>query len=506
LTLGGTGEPSLSPALPVLCELGKQYQVPTEIITNGVALTNPNILRGSSTLLNVSFDGATKRTFEAIRVGTPFETVLQRIADFRQHNPELAITLNMVVCRVNIDEIYGVAEWAVKFRANVNLTKLSPYMEHLKPLELHKSDAAALQDQLQRAAELCAQHGLRLRNSVYAQDFPDAEGPIDKELLLASLEAIEVTQGVPISDLEVSCTVLNNHSYDYWPRPVLEAGDTSPKAVPPPVSQSPAENSGHPAGLDFAGMARYYKKLARRMKRLSPKEIRVPYCLSPWMRLYVEASSFLRPCCVWPDHFVDLKNFDTLQDALSSEEFADLRQKLLEGAAVPKPCVNCSFAERYHGLPEFLAFLVDHGIDVTRLRLPANFSPPDEAKMILSPERPQQELEIVDWGPQFVAKGEQFNLQPNGLSTLWVRCKGITQTTRIVWNGRFVATGVDVAGEMLFAPIPNQLYARARQYRIHVADPVSRRQSHHVHFLVKAPPSRPNFLWRWLRRSQQKEE
>jgi hypothetical protein len=475
-------------------------------MTNGVALTNPKILHGNTTVLTVSFDGATKRTFEAIRVGSPFETVLQRITDFRQHNPQLPITLNMVVCRANLDEICGVAEWAVKFHASVNLTKLSPYMEHLEPLELRKSDAPVLQDQIQRATQLCAEHGLCLTHSVYVEDSPEATEPIDKEKLLVALEAIKVTQGVPVSDLETSCSVLANHGYEYLPRPLLEAVATAPKSVRPPVSQSASGDSGCPPALDVASMTRRYKPLVRQMKRLRPEEIRVPYCLSPWMRLYVESSSFLRPCCVWPRHFVDLKDFDTLQDALSAEEFEGLRQKTLEGADLPMPCQNCSFAERYHGLPELLAFFVDHGIDVSRLRLPSNFSPPDEVKAILSPDYQKQELEILDWGPQSVEKGGKFNLQPNGSSTLWMRCRGITHATRIVWERRHVDTEVNVAGEMLYARIPDQLYARPRQYRIHVFDPVSRRRSTEVHFSVEGPVRRPNFLRRWLQRSPQKEE
>ena len=290
----------------------------------------------------------------------------------------------MVVCRANLDEICGVAEWAVKFRADVNLTKLFPYMEHLNPLALRKSDAAALQEQIRRATQLCGEHGLCLTHSVYVDDSPDDNRPIDKEQLLAALEGIEVTQGLPIGDLEESCAVLEKHGYDYLPAPLMEAGVTAPPLAAPPFPASPTKTSGRAAAMDAADMTRRYKRLSRQVKRLRSEEIRIPYCLSPWMRLYVESSSFLRPCCVWPGHFADLKDSDSLQDALSGEEFVQLRRKMLHGTALPKPCRNCSFAERYHGLPEFLAFLVMHRRDITRLRLPPNFFPPDEVKTMLS--------------------------------------------------------------------------------------------------------------------------
>ena len=408
MTLGGTGEPLLSPAVPALCALAQRHQVRSEIITNGVALNNPKIPRGSGGVWSVSFDGAVKRTFEAIRVGSPFETIVQRIGDFCQRNPQLRVILNMVVCRANLDEIYGVAEWAVKFRANVNLNKLFAYMEHLEPLALRKSDAAALQEQIRRATQLCAQHGLRLAHSVYLDDAPDGSEPLNKEKLLAALEAMPVTQGVPIGDLKASCAMLENHSYDYLPRPLMEAVASAVRSVRVPEPAIPAPITGRGGALDIGRMTRRYKQLGRRIRRLPAEEIRVPYCLSPWTRLYVEASSFLRPCCVWPGHFVDLKDFEYAAGRAFCGGVQGSAAEDAGGRGTAEALPELHFAERYFGLPQFLQFLIDHGVDVLRLRLPPNFSPPDEAKVMLSPESRQQALEILDWGPQSVERGAKI--------------------------------------------------------------------------------------------------
>ena len=346
LTLGGTGEPSLSPALPLLCELGKRYEVCSRVITNGAALVNPRAGLDNAGVVTVSFDGAAKRTFEAIRVGTSFETLLDRIARFRQRNPKTTIILNAAVCRANIDEIYGMAKWAVRLKANgLGLNKLFPYMDHLKPLELRRSDAPLLRRQLRKARKLCSRHGIDLMNSVHLGDAPADDGPIDKERLLAGLESVAVVRGMKTPDLEASCAAAEGHDWQYLPASVAEF-DRPEEPVAGPATCRPAAGDRPGGAWDVDALECRLGELTERLKQTPPEDIRIPFCLSPWVKMRIVATSRITPCCVWPGHFEDLKEFETAREAWHSEAYVALRQQTLEPERMPEHCRTCSFVER----------------------------------------------------------------------------------------------------------------------------------------------------------------
>jgi hypothetical protein len=75
---------------------------------------------------------------------------------------------------------------------------------------------------------------------------------------------------------------------------------------------------------------------------------------------------------------------------------------------------------------------------------------------------------IKDFGPQKVKAGEVFNVQPGGLSAMWIKADNVTDTTTIVWGKIQVNTFKEPYG--VSALIPKELYASSGPVQIHLLD------------------------------------
>jgi radical SAM protein with 4Fe4S-binding SPASM domain len=114
VVLSGIGEPLLNPSFFPMVDLLAQRGIRCEFYTNGTMLTPPAqqaiLSRANIAMVNISCDGATKETFESLRLGADFERwqrlVRQFLADARQQRgPTLSVGANVVLCRENLAEI-----------------------------------------------------------------------------------------------------------------------------------------------------------------------------------------------------------------------------------------------------------------------------------------------------------------------------------------------------------------------------------------------------------------
>ena len=77
--------------------------------------------------------------------------------------------------------------------------------------------------------------------------------------------------------------------------------------------------------------------------------------------------------------------------------------------------------------------------------------------------------EIVDIFPKTVRKGDRFNINPEGKSTIVVEAKDLIFTTKIVFNGVELDTTFDGVSK-LCAPVPEDLIAESGEYPVHLAN------------------------------------
>jgi radical SAM protein with 4Fe4S-binding SPASM domain len=120
LTLQGLGEPLLAPDFEEMVEYACARGVRVGFNTNGIFLTrdrSERLVRAGVDWLHVSLDGATKATYEGIRDGSDFETVLENISELvrvrrRCCTDRPTIQLVFVAMRRNLHELSAVVRLA----------------------------------------------------------------------------------------------------------------------------------------------------------------------------------------------------------------------------------------------------------------------------------------------------------------------------------------------------------------------------------------------------------
>ncbi len=117
-TLGG--EPFVLPYFDEFLQEVERHGIKVEMYTNGMLMRGERLAKLMPHLahLTVSFDGATKATFEHVRGGANFEQILENVAEFARLRRELGLRkqvrfgFNIVIMRENIDELAQIIEIA----------------------------------------------------------------------------------------------------------------------------------------------------------------------------------------------------------------------------------------------------------------------------------------------------------------------------------------------------------------------------------------------------------
>jgi MoaA/NifB/PqqE/SkfB family radical SAM enzyme len=151
-SLTASGEPLLSPYLLRILDILKAYSVRLELITN-FTLAEEKLIEALGKVLStlcVSFDGASKNTFEKIRRGSNFEAIIKNIGIFNLVRNSLSeatrprLFLNTVLMRSNIEELPDIVELARKLEANcVNCSHVVIFERALAEESLFKHKALA---------------------------------------------------------------------------------------------------------------------------------------------------------------------------------------------------------------------------------------------------------------------------------------------------------------------------------------------------------------------------
>ncbi|MBI4773438.1 MAG: SPASM domain-containing protein [Deltaproteobacteria bacterium] len=108
-----SGEPLMTKRFPEILRQADRFGLKVEINTNAMLLDEArvNMLLPSLGMLIVSFDGATKDTFESIRIGADYETVLGNVERFARARDKMpgecrpVLGMNCVLMRRNVFEL-----------------------------------------------------------------------------------------------------------------------------------------------------------------------------------------------------------------------------------------------------------------------------------------------------------------------------------------------------------------------------------------------------------------
>ena len=74
-------------------------------------------------------------------------------------------------------------------------------------------------------------------------------------------------------------------------------------------------------------------------------------------------------------------------------------------------------------------------------------------------------LKMVKMGPTTIKAGQDFNVQPEGFSALWVEAENATKTTVVVWGETQLKSAVKVP-DLVTAAVPKELYSKPGKFQI----------------------------------------
>jgi hypothetical protein len=78
-------------------------------------------------------------------------------------------------------------------------------------------------------------------------------------------------------------------------------------------------------------------------------------------------------------------------------------------------------------------------------------------------------LKIVKMGPTPIKAGQDFNVQPDGVSAIWVDAENATKTTVVVWGEKQLKSAVRVP-DLVTAVVPKELFSKPGKFQIYLLE------------------------------------
>lgn len=116
ISLNGVGEPFITPGISELIDFYVSYNNKIIATTNLSVLNDTLVaqIRNHFVLLQISCDGATKETYESIRIGLSFDTFLKNLSLLKDKAPNVEKCFSTVIMRQNVQEMADIVYLAYK--------------------------------------------------------------------------------------------------------------------------------------------------------------------------------------------------------------------------------------------------------------------------------------------------------------------------------------------------------------------------------------------------------
>ena len=163
--LATAGEPLMAGNLREQLRIIKKYSAKLDLVTNATLLNNDDLIKELLQVLgwlHVSIDGATKQTYESIRIGAKFEQVIENIRRFNRIREKLhamdmsRLHFAVVLMKRNIKELPKLVELAKELRVDsVDCSHVTVFHEGIRSESLvhHKEFANYYMRAAQKKAE-----------------------------------------------------------------------------------------------------------------------------------------------------------------------------------------------------------------------------------------------------------------------------------------------------------------------------------------------------------------
>ncbi|MCB9917186.1 MAG: SPASM domain-containing protein [Planctomycetes bacterium] len=333
-----SGEPFLLPYFEDLLDKVEHYACKLDMTTNGMLMFGERLRRALPLLSNltISFDGATKETFDYVRTGADFNVVMQNMRELQRLRRELdppaqfGLNLHCTILRENVDELPAIVEIAADHEIPlVTAVFLIVYDKALlasSPLHEPERVNRALAAARARASEL----GVEVR--------------LPKELPLDSAKALEewsedasATVTAQIAAFEPQSEKSANES---TPRVKLD-GD-SDSASSPTAAMDAVREASTATSVDVD-----QQLLTAERPASWPGAY---YCNFPWRTAFIDQQGDVAPCCQTGRPIVGNVNETPFLEIWNGAAYRELREGLVTGR-LTSYCRDCTFLQETGATP-----------------------------------------------------------------------------------------------------------------------------------------------------------
>jgi MoaA/NifB/PqqE/SkfB family radical SAM enzyme len=336
INLSVSGEPLVSKNIFKEMELMRRYRVKTDITTNGMPLARRGLLEALLPVchaLTVSFDGATKTTFEYVRRGANFDMVVKNLRLFDEMRQKLApeerppFRMNHIYQYSNAKELVMLVELAHSLGVDfLNVEHVYVHREHQESTTMlnHRRLANEMMD---RARERAEQLGLKVK---FAALFDVSDGVPDRPYVPPHEDWL-VEEANKKLDLKM----------------YKDAAPPTAGALPLALAQGVKTNE------DFLALREKTWYIPRAFDYGVPQlgdslipesEVKFNACIYPWREAFVAWDGLVTPCC--SGALFDAAEMGNLRQASSFQEvwngplYQRLRKSIRTGKTY-KFCRHC---------------------------------------------------------------------------------------------------------------------------------------------------------------------
>lgn len=404
-----TGEPTLSLQLGKIANYASSHGVYIEMITNGSLLHKTNADLSKFSIICISFDGASKEIFEAQRVGSSFENVLNNIRVAREKFPLVEFEFNVCVTRLNISQLADIVRIAREIgidRVLFNLLNTRDY-NHLDSLALGANNLAELNNAINEAREAADGSNVRVFNFITDHVLLSNGTGDQKEIpdILNSLANMEKKNTLRTSEQTAKELI------------ETEFPSLSKYLEITPIDKDPKAFSDERNMLELVNretVAEKYEELLQKALHHLGKKIQLPYCTAPFKGGIIFSNGSYTPCCFMTTFgSFGTMSRNTFEHIWNSPGLQEFRRSMFDDSALLPVCRKCNGRQRYTYTFELLQTAHRLGYEWEDIEFPSNFNPPLALKKQIDALYIELFKPGLDYMPGTIIKfGAQGNARP----------------------------------------------------------------------------------------------
>jgi MoaA/NifB/PqqE/SkfB family radical SAM enzyme len=372
----GHGEPSIATSFDKLIDLCKNGVSEIRTITNGTFLTQ-NPAFSKLNLIGISFDGGTRKTFEAIRVGINFEKLIESIKTFRSQYPEIKVYFVVTVCKANLAEITTITQLAIELGLfAVTFHSMSATSPELRDLVVTKDDMHEYQSQFDKAAKIAEGTELKLFNYMLPDPSTNILPILSHEQAVEKFNDFVIPKDSERSSLKTILNTLREQAIPYRSPQIMAPENRPSLEMLKSTCSNPRLKVETQSLRSKEDLQDILSVLQDELKSRGPNNLKIPYCLAPWYRLVINVPGSFKPCVSFNQKYASLRVIESFEEAWNGDFLKKLRNSFHENEERTGRCKSCSNVERFQGLTELLHFMRDNRLNYEEVSKHPEFNPP----------------------------------------------------------------------------------------------------------------------------------